>query len=48
VLNVNKHPYHEINYGSGGNISDESMKDAGKALQIRWSNDSYITVPVQE
>ncbi|HXC18221.1 MAG TPA: CocE/NonD family hydrolase, partial [Holophagaceae bacterium] len=48
VLNVNKHPYDEINYGSGGNISDESMKDAGKPLQIRWFNDSYITVPVQE
>jgi len=48
VLNVNKHPYDEINYGSGGNISHESMKDAGKPLQIRWFNDSYITVPVQE
>lgn len=48
ILNVNKHPYDEINYGTGRNTSYESVHDAGKPLQVRWFADSYITVPVQE
>lgn len=48
ILNVNKHPFDEINYGTDGNVSYETIKDAGKPLQIKWFNDSYITVPVQD
>ena len=48
ILNVNKHPYDEINYGTGGDVSRETMKDAGKPLHVQWFDDSYITVPVQE
>ncbi|MGH8144995.1 MAG: CocE/NonD family hydrolase [Rhodanobacteraceae bacterium] len=46
VLNVNKNPYMEINYGTGKPVTDESMKDAGQPLRIEWYNDSRITVPV--
>jgi predicted acyl esterase len=46
VLNGNKHPYEEINYGTGKNVSDETIVEAGEPLQIKWFNTSYIRVPV--
>jgi len=46
VLNINKNPYAQINYGTGKDVSDESIKDAKIPLQINWYNDSYIKVPV--
>lgn len=47
VLNVNKHPYDEINYGTGGTVSDESIKDAGEPLKVDWYDSSVISVPVR-
>ena len=47
VLRVSKRPDREINYGTGGDVSDESMADGKVPLKIRWFNDSYIEVPVQ-
>lgn len=46
LLNINKHPFEIINYGSGKDVSKESIEDAGKPLQIKWHNDSYIKIPV--
>jgi len=46
LLNINKHPFEIINYGSGKEVSDETISDAGEPLQIKWYNDSYITIPV--
>jgi uncharacterized protein len=46
VLNINKNPFAQINYGTGKDVSDESIKDAGESLQIKWYNDSYIKIPV--
>jgi putative CocE/NonD family hydrolase len=46
ILNVNKHPYEEINYGTGKAVSDETIADAKEPLQIKWFIDSYIKVPV--
>lgn len=48
VLNINKHPFEEINYGSGKNVHDETLRDAGDPLQIKWFTDSYIMVPVRK
>lgn len=45
-LNVNKHPFEIINYGSGKEVSDETIADAGEPLQIKWHNGSYIRIPV--
>src|SRR5262249_23678166 len=42
VLNVNKHPFEIVNYGTGKDVNDETIKDAGEPLQIKWYNDSYI------
>lgn len=46
LLNVNKHPFEIINYGSGKPVSEETIKDAGESLQIKWHNDSFIKIPV--
>jgi putative CocE/NonD family hydrolase len=45
VLDVVKSPFAEINYGTGGDVSRESIKDAKVPLHIRWSTGSYITIP---
>jgi uncharacterized protein len=49
VLGVNKRPDHEINYGSGADVSEESLEnDDDKApVKIRWYGDSYIDIPVR-
>jgi len=47
VLRIGKRPDREINYGTGGDVSEESMADGKVPLKIRWYNDSYIEVPVQ-
>lgn len=46
LLNINKHPFEIINYGSGKPVAEETIQDAGEPLQIKWHNDSYIKIPV--
>ena len=46
VLDVNKNPYHQINYGTGRDVSDESIDDAGEPIKVRWHNDSYVEIPI--
>jgi putative CocE/NonD family hydrolase len=46
LLNINKSPFEQINYGTGKNVSDETIRDAKVPLQIKWFNNSYINVPV--
>jgi hypothetical protein len=46
VLSVAKRPDREINYGTGGDVSAESIKDGGTPIKIRWYNDSYIEIPI--
>lgn len=48
LLDVNKHPMAQINYGTGKDVSDESVKDAGSPLEISWRNRSYIDVPLDQ
>lgn len=49
VLGVNKRPDQEINYGSGGDVSAESLDDDDDKVpvKIRWYGDSYIDIPVR-
>ena len=46
LLNINKHPFEIVNYGSGKEVSEETISDAGEPLQIKWHNESYINIPV--
>lgn len=46
LLNINKHPFEIINYGSGKPVSEETIKDATESLQIKWHNESYIKIPI--
>ncbi|GAB4033993.1 CocE/NonD family hydrolase [Spirosoma jeollabukense] len=48
VLNIDKNPFAQINYGTGKDVSQETIRDAGVPLTIQWSTDSFIQFPVQE
>lgn len=46
VLNINKNPWAQVNYGTGKDVSDETIADAKEPLQIKWHTDSYIDIPL--
>lgn len=46
LLNVNKSGFEQINYGSGKEVNEETIRDAGEPLNVQWYNDSYIRIPV--
>ena len=46
VIGVVRNPGQQINYGTGKDVSDETMANAGAPLTIRWSNRSYLDLPV--
>jgi len=46
VLSVNKNPYWQINYGTGKDVSTETIKDAEIPLKIKWLNSSFINIPI--
>ena len=48
VVSVNKSPWWQVNYGTGKDVSDETIDDAGAPLQIRWYTNSVIKVPVRK
>jgi len=47
VLGINKRPDREINYGTGNDVSEESIADGKIPLKVRWYSDSYIEIPVR-
>lgn len=47
TLSVNKSPFAQINYGTGKDVSDEDITDAGEPLRVEWRNDSYVKIPVR-
>ncbi len=46
VLSVNRWPGAQINYGTGKDVSDETIADGKEPLAIQWFADSFIDVPV--
>jgi uncharacterized protein len=46
LLDVNKNPMAQVNYGTGKDVSDESIGDAKEPLRIQWHTDSYVDVPI--
>jgi putative CocE/NonD family hydrolase len=46
-LEVNKRADEQINYGTGDDVSEESIEDASSKLRIRWYHSSYVEIPAQ-
>jgi len=46
VLGVNKRPDEQLNYGTGGDVSTESIDDAKPPVVIRYYSASYLDLPV--
>jgi uncharacterized protein len=42
-----KAPVFQINLGSGKDVSDETIADAGAPLEIRWFGGSFIDLPIR-
>ena len=46
VMGINKNPQWQVNYGTGKDVSDETIQDAAVPMQIKWYNNSCIKIPV--
>jgi hypothetical protein len=46
VLSLLRQPDVQINYGTGKDVSDETIADAREPLKVQWFGDSFIKVPV--
>jgi uncharacterized protein len=46
VLGVLKNANWQINYGTGKDVSDESIQDAAIPLEVKWYSDSHFVLPV--
>ncbi len=47
VLNVNKNTGAQVNMGTGKDVSEETIEDAGELLEIKWFSDSKINIPLK-
>jgi uncharacterized protein len=45
TLGINKRPDQQLNYGTGKDVSEESIEDAGAPVRIRWHEGSFIDIP---
>jgi uncharacterized protein len=46
VLDINKHSYAQVNFGTGKDVSDETIEDGKEPLKIKWYSDSFLRIPV--
>jgi len=46
LVDAVKHPGAQVNYGTGKDVSDESIKDAGDPLKIEIRSGSYFEIPL--
>ncbi len=46
LVDVNKNPMAQVNYGTGKDVSDETIKDAGEPLKLEILSGSYLEVPL--
>ena len=47
ALGINKRADQQLNYGTGDDVSEESIEDAGVPVRIRWYNSSFVEIPTQ-
>ncbi|MGH8036809.1 MAG: CocE/NonD family hydrolase [Stenotrophomonas sp.] len=48
IVDVLKDAQHQVNHGTGRDVSDESVADAGVPLKIDWHPDSLLRIPLRE
>jgi putative CocE/NonD family hydrolase len=46
TLNINKNAFAQLNYGTGKDVSDETIADAKEKLRVKWYTQSFIRIPV--
>jgi uncharacterized protein len=46
ALTINRSPYYQINYGTGKDVSAESIADAQEPLVVQWLGESTVTIPI--
>jgi uncharacterized protein len=46
-IGINGRADQQVNYGAGGDVSEESIEDAGPPTRIRWHEGSFIEIPSQ-
>ena len=47
LINLIKQPDLQINYGTGKDVSDETIADANEPLIVRWFGDCFIEIPIR-
>jgi hypothetical protein len=47
LANINVNPYAQINYGTGGDVSTESVQDAAIPLTLEWLSGSFVELPIR-
>lgn len=47
ALNVNKNTGAQVNMGTGKDVSEETIADAGEPLEVKWFSDSKIHIPLK-
>jgi putative CocE/NonD family hydrolase len=45
-INVNKNPFSQLNYGTGKEVSTETIEDAKEPLKVKWYNESFVEIPI--
>ncbi len=48
AVSVNKNAYAQVNHGTGKDVSDESIADAGEPMRVQWHTSSRIHVPISD
>jgi uncharacterized protein len=46
ALTINRSPDYQINYGTGKDVSTESIADAKEPLVVQWLGESTVTIPI--
>jgi len=47
LLTIIKQPDMQINYGTGKDVSDETIADANEPLVVKWFGDSFVEIPIR-
>lgn len=47
-VDVLKDAMHQVNHGTGRDVSKESAADSGAPLQVDWHSDSVLTIPLRQ